>query len=141
MAYTTRRKSVNLSLLGIHVPRPLHPRSPPSIIAPLPDDNNITNNFLPPQKKLKTSHLDIAAPDTRDPLTPSLSVQTPPASPPRSLQPQPHHHHLHPRVDTSTINDEVVVATIELLEKHNNRPMMLKELAASISTHVHVVET
>ena len=35
----------------------------------------------------------------------------------------------------------MVVATIERLEKTNNRPHMLKELATAIAGHVHVVET
>lgn len=35
----------------------------------------------------------------------------------------------------------MVVATIEQLENTNNRPHLLKELAAAIAGHVHVVET
>jgi hypothetical protein len=146
MAYSTRRKSVNLSLLGIHVPRPHQQRSPPVVTALLDD-----NSFQPPQKKLKRSHSDATSP-TEAPDSPSKlttprtdAVRTPPASPPpttsttsvtnESQQPQ------YPKVDTEGINDDVVVATIELLEKYNNRPLMLKELATTISQYVHVVET
>jgi hypothetical protein len=69
-----------------------------------------------------------------------LATQTPPSTPPPTTAtasdlPE------YPRLDTEGINDDVVVATIEQLEKTNNRPHLLKELAAAIAGHVHVVET
>jgi hypothetical protein len=144
MAYSTRRKSVNLSLLGIHVPRPAM-KSPQTFS--LADDS-----ILPPTKKIKRSHSDPAAPDflhnppqfavpaLKD-IRASLAVHTPPPSPPPTKSgdlepPAPHR-----RVDTEGINDDVVIATIEVLEKTDNRPHLLKELAVAIAGHVHVVET
>ncbi len=146
MAYSTRRKSVNLSLLGIHVPRPHQQRSPPIAAAVLDD-----NSFQPPPKKLKRSYSDATAPNEA-PASPSKlavprtdAVHTPPASPPPTTSAtaatSESQETRHPKVDTEGINDEVVVATIELLEKCGNRPLMLKELATTISQYVHVVET
>jgi hypothetical protein len=147
MAYSTRRKSVNLSLLGIHVPRPAM-KSPQTFS--LPDDS-----ILPPAKKIKRSHSDPTAPDVlqalrnspifaipaRKDIASSLAVHTPPPSPPPTtsgdLEPPAQHR----KVDTEGINDDVVIATIEVLEKTDNRPHLLKELATAIAGHVHVVET
>lgn len=38
------------------------------------------------------------------------------------------------KVDTEGINDEIVVGVIEQLEKTGNRPHLMKELAAVLST-------
>jgi hypothetical protein len=144
MAYSTRRKSVNLSLLGIHVPRPQLQRSPPTLAA-APDDDD---SFQPPAKKLKLSPADTSpllqralASETSVPRAalPASAAHTPPASPPPAASdPQ---EPKYPPVDTSVIDDDVVVATIDLLEQSNNRPHMLKELAAVISSIVPVVTT
>jgi hypothetical protein len=149
MAYSTRRKSVNLSLLGIHVPRPSQ-RSPPTsttattVTSTTPTDHDQSS---PPAKKLKRSHSDATAPDSipqiqnpallnsKDVPLP-LATHTPPPSPP----PSDHADIQYPKVDTEGLNDDVVVATIEQLEKTNNRPHLLKELAIAIAGHVHVVE-
>ena len=151
MAYSTRRKSVNLSLLGIQLPgsRPVQRSNPPSIA----HDEAIS----PPSKKIKRSHSDASQPEIlgiipplqhkfaipapkQIAVKPSDGVHTPPPSPPASGDetepPAPPK-----RVDTEGINDDVVIATIEVLEQTDNRPHLLKELAAAISGHVAVVET
>lgn len=38
------------------------------------------------------------------------------------------------KIDTEGINDDIVVAVIEQLEKTGNRPHLIKELAAIMST-------
>jgi hypothetical protein len=142
MAYSTRRKSVNLSLLGIHVPRASQ-RPPPAAAA--------EQQQPPPSKKIKRSHSDA---NRSDPLSSpaksashsprdvkqqksSIATHTPPPSPPPTGVLD---HAEFTKVDTEGINDDVVVATVEQLEKTGNRPHLLKELAAAISGHVAVVE-
>jgi hypothetical protein len=148
MAYSTRRKSVNLSLLGIHVPRASH-RSPPAS-APASSDHQ-QQQQSPPSKKIKRSHSDASQSDLlsspskpaslqtkeRKHQKPSVATHTPPPSPPPAGELELSDY---ARVDTEGINDDVVVATVEQLEKSGNRPHLLKELAAAISGHVAVVE-
>lgn len=142
-SYGTRRKSVNLSLLGISLPRPSQ-RSPPT--STTQSSSSHTDDSSPPTKRIKTSHADAptAEPSSLPP-TPLLKpqeVKLPLATPP---SPPPDHVDTnileYPEVDIEGINDDVVIATIEQLEKTNNRPHLLKELAIAIAGHVHVVET
>ena len=44
------------------------------------------------------------------------------------------------KVDTRGIDDIIVVGVIEQLEKTGNRPHLLKELAAVLSTTISIVE-
>jgi len=149
MAYSTRRKSVNLSLLGIHVPLPRpSQRSPPTststtttISSHVPELSE--EQLSPPAKRLKRSHSDANIPDSI-PILPTVNVATntpPPSPPPADLAPPSEEPKSYPKVDTEGINDDVVCATIEQLERTNNRPHLLKELAIAIAGHVHVVET
>jgi hypothetical protein len=136
MPYNTRRKSVSLSSLGIHVPKSpkatAH-RSPPATttfattFAPTEDQ--------PPQKKLKRSHSSQSerpsVPNYKHERTQSRVIDTPPPSPGESG---------HFKIDTEGINDDIVVAVIEQLEGTANRPHLLKELAAILSNHIPIVQ-
>jgi hypothetical protein len=149
MTYGTRRKSVNLSLLGIHVPRASH-RPPPASAAPTFGDHQ-QQQQSPPSKKIKRSHSDASRSESlsipsrpaslqtkdRKHQKPSVATHTPPPSPPPAGELELGDY---ARVDTEGINDDVVVATVQQLEKTGNRPHLLKELAAAISGHVPVVE-
>lgn len=133
MTYNTRRKSVSLTSLGIHVPRSpkaaAH-RSPPATITPV----SSASEDQPPQKKVKRSH-------SSQPERPQLStfehgrtqsrvIDTPPPSPGEANF----------KIDTEGINDDIVVAVIEQLERTANRPHLLKELAAILSNHIPIVQ-
>lgn len=142
MPYNTRRKSVSLTLLGVHVPKSHSHRSPPATSTPHGSDEQ----QQPPPKKLKRSHSGDS--NTETPLSPSrpsspkfkherrrsaprVAENTPPPSPGVEGG---------FKVDTEGINDEIVVGVIEQLEKTGNRPHLLKELAAVLSTTIPIVE-
>ena len=117
MPYNTRRKSLSLPSLGIHLPhsasRLSKPSHPPG-----------EHHQMPPSKKVKRSH-DSLSPDP-EPLVrttaPRGSLQhTPPPSPTDPVG---------PKIDTEGINDDIVVAVLQQLEKTGNRPHLVKELAA-----------
>ncbi|KAJ5235639.1 uncharacterized protein N7469_004807 [Penicillium citrinum] len=121
MPYNTRRKSLSLPSLGIHLPN--SSRRSPSLSkgAHAPED-------LPPAKKVKRSHTSLSP----EPLSERNSAlrasrnglfeHTPP--------PSPLDGGVAPKIDTEGINDDIVVAVIDQLEKTGNRPHLVKELAA-----------
>jgi hypothetical protein len=137
MPYNTRRKSVSLTSLGIHVPKSpkaLAHRSPPTTTS------FASSQDLPLQKKLKRSHSSQESLKSSE--QPSLQnygherkrsrvFDTPPPSPGESGN---------FKIDTEGINDDIVVAVIEQLERTANRPHLLKELAAILSNHIPIVQ-
>ncbi|KAJ5728359.1 hypothetical protein N7493_004689 [Penicillium malachiteum] len=117
MPYNTRRKSLSLPSLGIHLPN--SSRRSPSISKT--DDHH-------PAKKVKRSHTS----QSPEPSTGKGSLvragrhgvfeNTPPPSPMDAGVAR--------KIDTEGINDDIVVAVIEQLQKTGNRPHLVKELAA-----------
>ncbi|KIW08414.1 uncharacterized protein PV09_01320 [Verruconis gallopava] len=156
MPYNTRRKSVSLSQLGIHVPassRSSSHRSPPASATTPPADEDMQHEQQHPSKKLKRSHSSAGD----EPLSP-ISTSSPSRASPPALRDDP----LPPsagrvapgvdattpppeagvsRVDTEGINDEIVVAVIQQLEKTGNRPHLLKELAAILQHSLPIVQS
>ncbi|KAK2750963.1 hypothetical protein FQN57_000038 [Myotisia sp. PD_48] len=162
MPYNTRRKSLSLPSLGIQLPNSSRARRSPSLPKPSSATTTSTTTsttsssststsspsvtiIQPPPKKMKRSHASDplslssasiprrsggkAAPDTMhsSPLKPSLvDRQTPPPSPVDSTTAS--------KIDTDGINDDIVVAVIQQLEKTGNRPHLIKELATVLST-------
>ncbi|KAL2868321.1 uncharacterized protein BJX67DRAFT_350444 [Aspergillus lucknowensis] len=135
MPYNTRRKSLSLPLLGIHLPNTS--RRSPSASKP----SHATDENLPPSKKVKRSHdsassspepPEHATNARRQPAPVRLASQrvkreqTPPLSPPERG--------VAPMIDIEGINDDIVVGVIEQLEKTGNRPHLVKELAAVLIT-------
>ena len=119
MPYNTRRKSLSLPSLGIHLPNSSR-RSPSISKGPATED-------LPPAKKVKRSHTSLSP----EPSTDKAAVRagrhgawehTPP--------PSPLDGGIAPKIDTDGIHDDIVVAVIDQLEKTGNRPHLVKELAA-----------
>ncbi|KAJ5287525.1 hypothetical protein N7478_003211 [Penicillium angulare] len=116
MPYNTRRKSLSLPSLGIHLPN--SSRRSPSISKGASEDQH-------PAKKVKRSHTSLSP----EPSTKKGSLvragrngafeQTPP---PLTFGWR--------KIDTEGINDDIVVAVIDQLEKTGNRPHLVKELAA-----------
>jgi len=140
MPYNTRRKSLSLPSLGIHVPNSSRAHRPS-----LKSNQDSESVQSPPSKKLKRSH------NSDEPLSPVSSPrskvgspaldeipaatfankrpaveQTPPPSP--GLKPQ------FRKVDIDGINDDIVVGVIEQLEKTGNRPHLIRDLAAILAS-------
>lgn len=115
MPYNTRRKSLSLPSLGIHLPSSSR-RSPKS---------NHDDQQLPPPKKVKRSHDSPSlSPEPSRRLSGHLS---PPPSPMDGAA-------LGSKIDTEGINDDIVVGVIHQLEKTANRPHLVKKLAAVLVT-------
>lgn len=98
---------------------------------------------MPPAKKVKRSHTS-ASPSPTSPSRNATAIfesdaakssariaNTPP--------PSPGDVGTH-KIDTQGIDDEIVVAVIEQLEKTGNKPHLLKELAAVLCTQLPIVE-
>lgn len=138
MPYNTRRKSLSLPSLGIHLPNSSR-RSPSASKPP-----HATDDQPHPSKKVKRSHDSVSqSPEPSVASSASSSSlkhqlagrlsgrrgtleQTPPPSPLDGS--------VAPKIDTEGINDDIVVAVIEQLEKTGNRPHLVKELAAVLVT-------
>lgn len=134
MPYNTRRKSLSLPSLGIHLPGASRAsaRSPPST-----SDSH-------PAKKVKRTHSNSLASLTSPPHTTTLRFdEQRPKSAGRVADtppPSPGGEDGQTKVDTQGIDDEIVVGVIEQLEKTGNRPHLLKELALVLSPTIPIVE-
>lgn len=113
MVYNTRRKSLSLPSLGIHLPQ--SSRSSPSSSA---------TKSEPPQKRVKRDHSPLSAGgyDT------TRRNNLPPSPPPEC------------RISHEGINDEIVSGVVDVLERSGNRPHTVKELAAVLAPVLGVVE-
>lgn len=137
MPYNTRRKSLSLPSLGIHLPvthasRAAN-RSPPS---------TTPTSELPPLKKLKQSHGASKSPSKPESTPKSILKyeHTPPPSP-EAEELSDDEVSVKREIDLEGINDDIVEAVIVQLQKTANRPHLVKELAAILSTTVKIVET
>ncbi|KAH9844845.1 hypothetical protein Tdes44962_MAKER01392 [Teratosphaeria destructans] len=138
MPYNTRRKSLSLAELGIVVPKrsrtESHP-SPPSTVA---------DGEEPVNKKSKLSHSSTSPPPAglmSPPRTTNIRVKEEPAKPATELSPPPSPaREGSNKVDIEGINDNIVVATIQQLEKTGNRPIFVKELAHVLAARLTCVE-
>ena len=135
MPYNTRRKSLSLPSLGIHLPHASRAhRSPPLTKEPASHDIQ-----PPPAKRVKRSPSEpdsptslpevpqVEAADARPISRRSVIEHTPPPSP-RATTPTKTM-----KIDTEGINDDIVIAVIQQLEKTGNRPHLIKELATVLA--------
>jgi hypothetical protein len=148
MPYNTRRKSLSLPSLGIHVPVTHAARAAAAAANRTPPSTTPTSE-QPPAKKLKQSHNSGSksssqmSPPPRPEPTPKSSLKyqhTPPPSPEADVSDG----EVAPaskEIDLAGINDDIVEAVIVQLQKTANRPHLVKELAAILSTQVKIVET
>ena len=145
MPYNTRRKSLSLPSLGIHLPnssRSSAHRSPPATV---PGEQQ--QQQQPPPKKIKRSHTSSSiSPTPASPLRTTtirfrddrpksagrVAENTPPPSPGGESG--------QTKVDTEGIDDTIVVGVIQQLEKTGNRPHLLKELGAVLANSISIVE-
>ena len=143
MPYNTRRKSLSLPALGIQLPSTSRVHRPaPSKPSPSTETNP------PPAKKIKRSHTTGASSSPTSPARPRSSTSSSTsksvtfAERPKSGVRNTYEHTPPPspgaendaKVDTEGINDDIVTGVIEQLEKTGNRPHLIKELAAVLST-------
>ena len=137
MPYNTRRKSLSLPSLGIHLPNTS--RRSPSISKA----SHATDDQMPPSKKVKKSHNSSSmSPEPSLALSPmelqDQSAALRPTGRRGTLEhtppPSPTDGTVATKIDTEGINDDIVVAVIEQLEKTGNRPHLVKELAAVLVT-------
>ncbi|WEW55041.1 hypothetical protein PRK78_000469 [Emydomyces testavorans] len=132
MPYNTRRKSLSLPSLGIHLPNTSRShRSPSTSKLPATPENE------PPSKRVKRSHDSESRSITTSPPDGQISTDgrngrvaaaythTPPPSPADTGATA--------KIDTEGISDDIIVAVIEQLEKTGNRPHLIKELATVLS--------
>ncbi|KAH8666305.1 hypothetical protein BX600DRAFT_511248 [Xylariales sp. PMI_506] len=151
--YNTRRKSLSLPSLGIHVPtsKPQSTKttttsngmSPKSAMARLSSDNSAAH----PHKKVKRSHSnDVSA---TVPSKPAKSVKredaTPPPSPGLQLSIEMDESDAGAleqmkAIDLEGINDDIVAAVIQRLQETRNRPHLVKELSTVLMDQVKIVQ-
>ncbi|EED19519.1 conserved hypothetical protein [Talaromyces stipitatus ATCC 10500] len=131
MPYNTRRKSLSLPSLGIHLPNASRSHRSPSASKSSTSGSTILDEH--PSKKVKRSH-DVADSSTSADKSQKVATgrirnsrggyeHTPPPSPGDAVDAAM-------KIDTEGINDDVVVAAIEQLEKTGNKPHLVRELAA-----------
>ena len=126
MPYNTRRKSLSLPSLGIHLPV-THAERAAARLSP-PSASSAPEN--PPSKKIKRSHDEspsMSPPPKRDPIK---YEHTPPPSPGAEVDDSECDDVKPKLIDLEGINDEIVEGVIIQLQKTGNRPHLVKELAA-----------
>lgn len=135
----TRRKSLNLGDMGVVAPkraRVSHPSPPETVVEA--DER--------PVKKPKRSHSSASPPPPPGLMSPPRTTvirlkEEKPRLPAEQLSPPPSPvAEGNNKIDTEGINDDIVVATLQQLEKTGNRPHLVKELAAVLATKLHAVE-
>ncbi|KAL6409647.1 hypothetical protein AUP68_06029 [Ilyonectria robusta] len=143
MPYNTRRKSLSLPSLGIHVPMTHAARaaaaaaaaaskgasrtSPSASAALSPPRSGSESADAHPSKRQKRSHSD----DSR-------IEQTPPPSPPADSSMTDVDHPS--KIDIEGINDDIVEAVIVQLQSTANRPHLVKELATVLAQRLTSVQ-
>ncbi|KAI1768645.1 hypothetical protein GGR53DRAFT_531860 [Hypoxylon sp. FL1150] len=135
MPYNTRRKSLSLPSLGIHIP--VNRSSPSnSSMASSRSSSEISSH---PSKKIKRSHNDStssanAMPIFKQGVASTKYDRTPPPSPSLQSSIEMDESGMSDlpeikKVDLEGINDEIVEGVILRLEETRNRPHLVKELA------------
>ncbi|PPJ55883.1 hypothetical protein CBER1_03780 [Cercospora berteroae] len=130
----TRRVSLNLGDLGIISSKRCAPSPPESVI----------HDAEPLPKKSKRSHTSTSPPPglMSPPRTTTIRFkeERPQRANELSPPPSPVAEGTSSKIDTEGINDDIVVATIQQIEKTGNRPHLVKELAAVLATRLHCVD-
>ncbi|OAA50586.1 hypothetical protein NOR_01036 [Metarhizium rileyi] len=160
MPYNTRRKSLSLPSLGIHIPMTHAARAAAaaaaaaasSIKAPRRSSSSSSSSSLPStsahlpdsatsgtvdshqSKRLKRSHGASSAPAE------AMAEQTPPPSPTSLAIVERSDVDAIRKVDLEGINDDIVEATIVQLESTANRPHLIKELATVLTQKLTSVQ-
>ncbi|GJN71951.1 hypothetical protein PLICBS_006022 [Purpureocillium lilacinum] len=133
MPYNTRRKSLSLPSLGIHIPVTHAARAAAAKGAGRLSSSSSTSDTRSqspdshPSKRLKKSH-DVAAA-----VAEALVEHTPPPSPTTATSIEMSDVDEKPKIDLQSINDDIVEASVMQLQSTANRPHLIKELATVLS--------
>lgn len=135
MPYNTRRKSLSLPSLGIHLPV-THASRAAARLSPPSAGLNVEN---PPSKKIKRSHENSPSMSPPPKRATVKYENTPPPSPEaESLESEDETKPT--EINLEGVNDEIVEGVLIQLQKTGNRPHLVKELAAVLSQSVKIVE-
>lgn len=156
MPYNTRRKSLSLPSLGIHIPvthaaraaaaaaaaasrAAVRPSTSPSASSgsPAPSDRRSDRRSESPEshpnKRIKRSHVVSSVE--------ALPVeQTPPPSPTAATSVETSDSLDIRKIDIKAINDDIVEAVVIQLQSTGNRPHLIKELATVLSQRLASVQ-
>ncbi|KYK55148.1 mucin [Drechmeria coniospora] len=145
MPYNTRRKSLSLPSLGIHIPMTHAARAAASKSAgrlSLPasssshsSDARARSPDSHPSKRLKKSH-DGPVAASAD----AVVEHTPPPSPKPAASIEMADAGVVPKIDLASINDDIVEASVVQLRSTANRPHLIKELATVLSQSLTSVQ-
>lgn len=142
MPYNTRRISLSLPSLGVHLPGSNSSRAHNK-------SQNSARDIAPPPKRIKRSHTlgSISSTSSLSTTPPHLHSRASSTSAPRPAGPAAEHTpppsppgFRSTKLDTTGINDDIVVAVLRQLEKTGNRPHLIKELVAILINTLSVVE-
>jgi hypothetical protein len=153
MPYNTRRKSLSLPSLGIHIPVTHAARaaaaskaaarsssasfpstSSSSSATPSTSVDRSASPESHPSKRLKRSHVDNASDN-------AIAIeQTPPPSPPAGSNADMTEAAPVPKIDLEGINDDIVEAVIVQLQSTGNRPHLVKELEMVLAQQLTSVQ-
>ncbi|KAI9803038.1 MAG: hypothetical protein M1825_002273 [Sarcosagium campestre] len=143
MPYNTRRKSLSLPSLGIHLPQ----SSRASVANRSPPSSATTDSHSPPSKRAKRSHASptpaspVPTPKSSPKPTKSHRTKTAPAQALEHTPPPSPSQYPDTIVDTDGINDDIVVGVINQLQDTANKPQLVKELAAALCNTLSSVES
>ncbi|KKY28612.1 hypothetical protein UCRPC4_g00417 [Phaeomoniella chlamydospora] len=136
MGYNTRRKSLSLPSLGIHLPQTSRAQRSSPVAT---KDSVSTDVQAPPPKRVKRSHDESESESAGSPAS-APRTKTPEPSPKQrrtayehTPPPSPKTESTTTKIDTDGINDDIVIAVIKQLEKTGNRPHLIRELATVLA--------
>lgn len=136
MPYNTRRKSLSLPSLGIHIPVTHAARAAASKSAGRLSSSSASSSSSEarsqspdahPSKRLKKSHDAVAS------HAEAVIEHTPPPSPTPATSVEMTDVEEKPKIDIRSINDDIVEASVLQLQSTANRPHLIKELATVLS--------
>lgn len=131
MPYNTRRKSLSLPSLGIHVPTTAAARAAAAKSRASMSSNSSDTHTDHPSKRLKRAHAGTVPEEALE--------QTPPPSP-QTLATSVEFDHEPTQIDLEAVNDDIVEAVIVQLQETANRPHLVKELATVLGQSLTSVQ-
>ncbi|CAM1502052.1 Fc.00g040360.m01.CDS01 [Cosmosporella sp. VM-42] len=152
MPYNTRRKSISLPGLGIHIPMTHAARAAAAAAAAAASSSSSKKDARSSSSSASSMSPPTSRPESLDShpskrqkrshgVDSSHVEQTPPPSPTlesRSIDMADAEHP--PKIDLEGINDDIVEAVIIQLQSTANRPHLVKELATVLSQRLTVVQ-
>lgn len=144
MPYNTRRKSLSLPSLGIHVPMTNAARA--AAASRSAGRSSSSASSTSPPTSVSRSHSPDAHPSKRMKRahgsdSDSVAIeQTPPPSPTPATSIDMSDVDIAPKIDLEGINDDIVEAVITQLQTTSNRPHLVKDLATVLGQTLSSVQ-